>query len=489
MFKRPNSTTKGIAVTTIGLTGMAVTETVGGAFMAGMFLLYLTDYAGLGILGATIAPLILVIGRILDFVVDPFLGFAIDSARPHRFGKYRLFCLASIILVSISIFFLFSIPDAIKTRQGLLFVWVLLFYLIYSAASSLFTLMPLVQTIIPDIDHRSQLATYQRLTGISIGILYSFFIMLVNKLNASLNNFGRSFSILAAVFIGIALAISLTCLLMVHEGIGRNSQKPKIALHDILDIFHKNKAFTVNFASTAFRGLVFTLMTATGIYYTKWAYCTDLTTGEVDPAMLGRVMVANGAGALLPMLLSAALSPLLIRRIGSAIRVINLSSAFTAGFGMLMFALQLLGILAQSYWLFLALLAIMIFSNGLSAVPSQTIGLECIDYQIYKTGKSMAGMIHALGRLLGKAQQALSTLAVGLLLTGIGYRVDSTTGNFAGDLAQIPTMLSGFLVISALLPAIFSFVSILINKKYPINTAIRQQMAQAMLNLSEEDLT
>ena len=100
----------------------------------------------------------------------------------------------------------------------------------------------------------------------------------------------------------------------------------------------------------------------------------------------------------------------------------------------------------------------------------------------------MAGMIHALSRLLGKAQQALSTLAVGMLLAAVGYNVDSSSGHYAGDLANIPVMLSGFLVISALLPAVFSLISILINRLYPINEQIRQEMLHQQAITKTEDI-
>lgn len=474
--------------TTIGLTGMPFAETIGGAFMAGMFLLYLTDYAGLGVLGSTMAPLILVIGRLIDFVIDPLLGWVIDSAKPRPFGKYRFFSLISIVLVSVATLLLFSIPEALKTRQALLFIWILAFYLLYSAASSLFTIYPLIQSIIPDTSRRSRLLSLQRLTSISIGVFFSFFMMLVNRLNERLEDFSRSFSTMASLFIGIALVISLTSLFLVHEGYERNQENPRIEIKDILDIFRKNKAFTVNTASHLFRGLVFMLMTATATYYTKWAYCTDPLTGEVDAALFGRIMVINGVVVLGPMLLAAVVSPRLIRRLGSAIRLINLSSLICAAGGLLMFTLHLTGILSGSYVLFIVLLAVMIFGSGLNSVPSQIINLECIDYNVYLTGKSMAGMIHALSRLLGKAQQALSTLAVGMLLAAVGYNVDSSSGHYAGDLANIPVMLSGFLVISALLPAIFSLISILINRLYPINEQIRQEMLHQQAITKTEDI-
>ncbi len=467
------------AISSVGLTGMTVAETITAAFMAGLFLMYLTDYADLGLLGASIAPVILVVGRVIDFITDPMIGWTIDSTKPHRFGKYRLFSLLSILLASLAVIFLFSIPEAIKGSQVLLFIWVLLFYVLYSSGSSLFTVGPLIQTITRDTARRSRLATYQRIVSVGLGILFSFFMLLVNRLNLSINDFGQSFTTMTIVFTVGALAISLICLTLVKEGGDLNLGKPKIEIRDILNIFRKNKAFTINFASSAFRGLVFTLLTATATYYSKWAYCADPLSGTFDAAKLGRVMVMNGAATLGPMLLATVVSPLLIARLGSSIRVINVSNTITAAGGLVMFSLQITGILPQNYWIFVVLLAVMVFGTGLNFVPSQTIALECIDYNIYKTGKSMAGMINALGRLLGKAQLALSTLAVGLLLAGIGYNVDSASGSYVGDLTRIPAMLNGFMLISALLPAIFSVLSTLINRSYPMTSEINKSMLEA----------
>ncbi len=474
-----NKRVPAMTISSIGLTGMTVAETITAAFMSGLFLVYLTDYAGLGLLGAAVAPVILVVGRVIDFIIDPMIGWTIDSAKPHRFGKYRLFSLLSMLIASLAVIFLFSIPEAIKGSQALLFVWVLLFYVLYSSGSSLFTVGPLIQTITRDTGRRSRLATYHRIVSVGLGIVFSFFMLLVNRVNLSIDNFGRSFSMMTITFTAGALLISLLSLLLVKEDCDMNVKKSKIEIRDILDIFRKNNAFTICFASSAFRGLVFTLMTATATYYTKWAYCADPMTGAFDAARLGRVMVLNGVAMLGPMLLATVISPTLITRLGSSIRVINVSNTITASGGLVMFSLQIAGILPLHYELFLALLSVMVFGTGLNFVPSQTIALECIDYNIFKTGKSMAGMINALRRLLRKAQLALSTLAVGLLLAGIGYNVDSATGGYIGDLARLPAMLNGFMLISAGFPAIFSILSILINRFYPITDEIKKAMLDA----------
>jgi Na+/melibiose symporter-like transporter len=164
----------------------------------------------------------------------------------------------------------------------------------------------------------------------------------------------------------------------------------------------------------------------------------------------------------------------MVRWLGSSIRMINLSNMAMVLSGGAMFILQMSDILQRNFILFLVLLALLMFSHGLNAVPSRMIGLECIDYNLFKTGKSMAGMINALSKLLGRITTALSTLAAGAVLAGVGYKVDAVSGNYAGDLGRLPELLNWIIVASGLVPAIFSGISILINRYYPIDADIRR---------------
>jgi len=471
----------------VGIIGINFTELIAATFMSSYFLVFLTDYADLGSLGAALAPIILVVGRIFDIVNDPLQGWVIDSAPAVRFGKYRLFSLISIILSTTATLFFFSIPQAIKTSQVLLFIWILLFYLMSSVGSSLFAGGPLLQTLTTDSRRRSRLVTAQQLLSIGMGILISFFMMIVNRLNLSVGNLGRSFSLTVIGFLLIGLLISLPSLLMVREKAGATgSATKKMSYRNIIDIFRLNKAFTVNFISQACRGLAFSLLIATMAYYSKWAYCVDPATGVIDIARLGQITLISGMASLLPMLLSALVSPPMVRWLGSSIRMINLSNLAMLLSGIAMFILQITGILQKSFILFLVLMALLMFSHGLNAVPSRMIGLECIDYNQYRTGKSMAGMINALSKLLGRITTALSTLAAGAVLASVGYKVDAVSGNYAGDLSRLPDLLNWIVIASALVPAVFSGLSILINRYYPIDANIRKAMAAALLTAPSE---
>jgi len=472
--------------TSFGVTGLNATDIIASSFMSSYFLLYLTDYAGLGKLGATIAPIILVIGRIVDAINDPLQGFIMDSSKPRKFGKFRFFCLLSLILSTIGVGFLYSIPESIKTNVVMLFIWVLLFYLVYDMGSSFFAIGPLIQSFSSDDVHRAKLMLYQRLISIFLGAVFSAFMMIVNVINKNLNNLGKAFSIATMAVVVISFVISLVCLFLVKEGgsteedIKAHEEADKTTVKDFIDVFRHNNAFTVHFAAQIFRGLVYALMVATSSYYMKWMYSADLKTGEFDADKLALITILSAMITLVPMLLSVSISPLLEKKLKSNVRLMNLGCMITFVVGLLMFIMHVIGLMELSLWIFLAMFFILVFGNGLCFIPTQTIGLECMDYNYYKTGKTMAGVIQSFGRFLGKAHAALSTLMIGFILSWIGYSVDSVTGNYAGDLDRMPELLTWFMVVSALLPSIFSVISILIYRKYPIDEAVKEEMRAAM---------
>ena len=101
-----------------------------------------------------------------------------------------------------------------------------------------------------------------------------------------------------------------------------------------------------------------------------------------------------------------------------------------------------------------------------------------MDYTIYKTGKDRSALTGVLGKFLEKSQSAVSSALVGAILIAIGYQVDSATGNYIGDLAKMPTMLTWMIVIIGLIPAIFAIIGTLILNKYPIDMEERVKIQE-----------
>jgi len=116
------------------------------------------------------------------------------------------------------------------------------------------------------------------------------------------------------------------------------------------------------------------------------------------------------------------------------------------------------------------------FFIGIDFVPGSNLSMEIMDYTIYKTGKDRSALTGVLEKFLEKAQSAVSSAIVGGILIAIGYQVDSVTGNYVGDLAKMPTMLTWMIVIMGLIPAILAFVGIMIIKDYPIDQPMREDI-------------
>ena len=114
---------------------------------------------------------------------------------------------------------------------------------------------------------------------------------------------------------------------------------------------------------------------------------------------------------------------------------------------------------------------------GMDYIPGETLNIEVMDYEIYRSGKDRSALCNACTKFLTKGQSAISTGMIGIILAAIGYEVDSVTDTFLGELSAIPTMLTWFIVIMGLVPGILGVISYLILRKYPVTDEIRAAMA------------
>ena len=104
-------------------------------------------------------------------------------------------------------------------------------------------------------------------------------------------------------------------------------------------------------------------------------------------------------------------------------------------------------------------MAIAATAIGCNFIPGTALIIECMDYEVYKNGKDRSALCNACDKFIIKAQSAVSASVVGVLLVSVGYIVDSTTGNYIGDLAAIPQMLTWFTVIMGLIPFVLGMLS------------------------------
>jgi GPH family glycoside/pentoside/hexuronide:cation symporter len=288
------------------------------------------------------------------------------------------------------------------------------------------------------------------------------------------------------VFIAIVIfgGLSLLGICLCKEGKYPVSEEKSelIKLKDIWHMLKTNKPLLVYMLANLSAGFCWMIVAAVEFYYVKWAYCADLSTGAVDNVTLAMFSTILGMATVVPIFTATPFSPLFIRKTGSNANAMIVAYGIGIIPSVLIFILQLTGVLQMSFWiLFVLALLMAVTITGLTFVPGYNIMAECMDYNRYISGKGMGGLVNAITQVVQKGQNAISGAVVGLMLIAVGYNVDSATGDYIGDLSKIPSLLNNFTVLMGLVPAILAAITVVIYKKlYPITPEIKQKMKEKL---------
>ncbi len=465
----------------LGTTLMCLTDCIAAGLMTSWFMQYLTDYAGLGTFGAVLGSVLLVIMRLFDAVNDPLEGWVMDRAKVGKLGKYKPFIILSIVCEALGLIALFFIPGAIVRTPVLVVIWVVIAYLIYDIGASFYAPMLVYRTLTLDSTQRSKLMIAPRMLNMLIGMVTGSIISIVNGVNASIGNMHKAFGItVAAAAIGCAV-ISFAGISLVREKYhAPRHEDEKIRVSDVFRLFRENAAMRTHFLAMMFSGFVWTFLFSTLLYYIKWAYCADIATGAVDAAKYGMLSLIGSMLMLFPLLIGTALAMPLLKIFKTPVRLQSfciLMEGIPCG---ILFIFQMLGILQTSPALLLGMVAISATAIGIAYIPQEAINIETMDYEIYKNGKDRSGLVNATQKFLGKAQSALSSGMIGVILVAVGYTVDSATDTYIGELSKIPSLLNWFIVLMGLVPFILAIIAFLIYKKYPITAEIAADMREKL---------
>ena len=461
-----------------GTTALSTNNGIAAVFMSAMFMTFMTDYAGLGKLGATLATVLLLAARIIDAVDDPIQGFIMDSGKIGKHGKYKPFFLISIIMTTVGVIALYALPNGITSKAVAVSVWVIFFYLVYDIGASFYNQNLLFRTMTNDPGERSKLLIGPRLWVMVLGMFGSLMAAIAVSIQAATGSYKTAYMILALVAMAISFIISVIGWFMVKEKhVVEQDPEDKVKFSDFFELMRTNKPMMLNFFKCIATGFIWTFLFAAPVYYVKYAYAADLSTGEVNMEYFATLSMIVSLMMLFPLLLGTiAANPVLKAFKRNFLKMHIFDLAMQGASGLLMFVLQILGLLPRNPIFFFIPMFLLAFFIGIDFVPGSNLSMEIMDYTIYKTGKDRSALTGVLEKFLEKAQNAVSSAIVGGILIAIGYQVDSVTGNYVGDLAKMPAMLTWMVVIMGLIPAILSFVGIMVIKNYPIDQPMREDI-------------
>lgn len=464
-----------------GTTAMNFTDSIGAALMTSWFMQYLTDYAGIGKWGAILGATLLLIARLFDAVNDPLEGWLMDRARPGKLGKYKPFIILSIILTSVGLIALFFLPSGFANSPVMICIWVVFFYLLYDIGASFYAPNLIYRSLTQDDVQRSKLIIGPRMVSMFVGMAASAIIAMVNAVNGSINNMHTSFGIVISAMVAVMCVISLIGIGVVKEKyIAADDGEEQVKITDIFKVLKHNKALSTMTLSVVFSGFIWTFLFATMLYYVKWAYCADLATGAVDGERYGVLSLVGSMMMFLPLIIGTVIATPLMKAAKSPMKLHRILMIVEAAAAGLLFILQIIGVLPQSPIIFFACLAITATCIGIDYIPQETINMECMDYEMLVGGKDRAALCNACNKFVNKAQTALAAGLVGIVLSGIGYVVDSATDTYVGELSRLPSLLTWFIVIMGLIPCVLGVIAFLILKKYPITPQVRAEMQEKL---------
>lgn len=450
--------------TIFGLSTMRWVNVAASAMMTSAFMLYLTDYSSIAN-AAVVATILLLAGRILDAVDDPLQGWIMDNSKRTKIGKFKPFMLGGIAVCSIALVMLFNMPAGVSEVVKIIYLAV--GYLLYEIGYSFQPDVPIKISLSPDPKVREKFLVVPRIVEQFVAIPFSFFITIALGIGASVGSNHTGWGIAALILVVPMFIVAIVGTSLVKEG-PYSEQTGDVKFKDIVNMFRKNKALWISQLSGLIGGLIFSFLMVATTYYLKWAY---------GPKNLGTLSAVWGATILFGFVIGTGIaSPVLKKFIPVQAAIFcNLASAIPLA---IIFILGLMFHAVVPIWLFLPMLFFSLISIGMSYIPGTLISMEVMDFNKVTSGKAMEGLVQATSNFIQKTSTALAGLATGSVLVAIHYNAALYESQaFIDSGGTLPAgLLSGLLLVIALLPALFGIVAAGVLLAYPIKGKFREEM-------------
>lgn len=384
-----------------------------------------TAYFLNGVLGlAVVATSVVLTGlRTFDGLIDPFIGYIVDRTE-GRFGKFRPFMIGGNILMALSIFLMFFVCNELPEFFRIPFFVVLYIIFVFG-----YTFQLLVsksgQTVMTNNPKMRPLVTYfdsMFVTSCYGGTALYVSYYLISKYDSFTNpGLFREFAL-------SVIAISAICTILALVGIwkkdrkefyGGNHSSEKIRVKDYFIVLKKNRPIRMLIMAAAINKF------AAMVY-------SNITVG----VMLFGIMMNNynmygtiGLVTALPNLVVVTIGVMIAQRMGQK-KAFTIFTWLAVFFQLLMTVvlvqkdLTVIG-LTQFNTISIAFFTIFILLNGSKAVSNNIVIpmiADCSDYEVYRSGLYVPGMMGALFSLVDQVISALGTAFVGVVVAIIGFR-------------------------------------------------------------------
>ncbi|MGN1019757.1 MAG: MFS transporter [Aristaeellaceae bacterium] len=368
---------------------------------------------------AVVVGAIAMLMRVFDGITDPLIGFLLDKT-DTRFGRFRPFMVAGCLIMCLCLLAIFHAPQGMS--PGAAYTYTTVFYIIYILGYTCQTTVTKAAQAILTNDPK-QRPLYAGFEALSTRIVGAFISVLITMLLAGKYAVGeyegegmRNPAMWGTASVIICLLmLALTALAVIgiwqkdNPRFYGRSAAVRIRMRDYLDIIAHNRPVQMLIISAATDKLGLMLSNGLLVYV-----CSNLLR---DTALEGKYTMVS----LVPIMVAAFIGVAISRRKGLKRNFI----IGTIGSMLMLVVLLMIRPDPQNPWLWLGLLVVQnciyCLSNG-SVVPMLA---DCTDYETYRSGRFVPGMIGTIFSFVDKLLSSLSNLIVGIALTiaGVGDSV------------------------------------------------------------------
>ncbi len=454
-----------------------------------LILSYIATF-GNNVLGiATVFASVMVTGmRVFDAITDPLIGALMDRTN-GKFGKFRPFMLIGNAIMAFAVFMLYCICPAISEDQ----MWLryLAFIALYAVWVIGYTFQTSVtrsgQTVLTNDPNQRPLFTIFNTVGSMAGMGLMQFLAPIIRANVADYSSADFYRVLTPIGIVISIILTILAIIGIWEkdnakyfGIGGGKQE-KTKISEYIEIIKNNKPMQRLMVAGA--GCKLALSIATNV--------TVL-------CMLYGCMMGNYDGLYLPMMVlgyvfSVPFFILTVRtsqkygQKASLMRYVTVALVCYVGVLALLLKwqqgdpsvnLSLFGENGLSINLY-TILFIVLFGIGYGAYYSTAdmpipMVADCSDYETFRSGKYIPGIMGTLFSLVDKLVSSLSATVVGIACTMIGLANLPTA-----DTPYAAGMNTVVIVLFCIIPMAAWAITLLVMRKYEL-TGARMKEIQAI---------
>lgn len=386
---------------------------------------YISYYAN-GIAGFSVILItfLLTAMHIFDGVTDPVVGFFLDKTE-GKFGKFRLFMFLGNLLMALSCLALFLTTDIVS--NGIKTPYFIVIYGVFVLGYTFQTVVSKSgQTVLTDNPLQRPLTTYFD----SLFIMASYggtALYVSNYLIPKYGNFREKD--LYIEFVVVIILISAICTGLAILGIwekdrrkyfGLTEEKQKLRIKDYFDICKNNRpirmliiaACTAKFAATVYSNTTVGVMLF-GIMMKNYSIYGVIGVVTAVPTLFvvtGGIKIAQQIGQKRTLVLFTWFAI-----------IMQSVMALVLAFGeidKILFSFRQINFITTLFFLVFVLL------NGCKSITNNMVVpmiADCSDYEMFRSGKFVPGLMGSLFSFVDKVVAALGTAFVGIVIAWMGY--------------------------------------------------------------------